>query len=373
MMSSTTFLQGVAEVSDLMIHAMSLNRINQFDEWYRIRDRVVGIAVPLLEQTISIERGTLTLIDAMTELGVRNTAISALTVAEKALIAANSPERRELTKLIKDTMFGERAYGESIREVCSFYCCQACGRLLMHYATGCPSCGFLPDSPREISLATQLRHPYLNMNLVVACALRMKAGEKLEDFIENLDQFIRDRMESQGWNAFLQHQQEQIIEIAPDWSLTFAEASRCERCHVPVLASDAEACPKCGAEIDFPPMQRAIISADRLIGVIEDFICLDSTDEAKRMLSSLIRIRDNAFFFQIQPSPEDAFVFRQYWQGQVDLWNWNLDYTFRLRGGTFVDSYDKCEPSPDKDIKAKLLAKDLQNLLAWIGRKASLH
>ncbi|KRE87082.1 hypothetical protein ASG75_02730 [Rhodanobacter sp. Soil772] len=210
------------------------------------------------------------------------------------------------------------------------------------------------------------------MNLVVSIALRIKRGEEFEEFAEDLDVKAVQRMKSQGWLVYLEQQRKLIVEEGVDWLLTLPEVSGCPQCQHTIPTSDTTVCPKCSGCISFPSMQRAIIAADRLVGLIEDFILLDPTDRAKQMLSSLINMRDNAFFYQAIPSPESLMVFRNYWDGQVDLWDWDLEYTFRLRDGQFISAENKGVPSTVKDAKAKQFAGELFLFKHWLFHETAV-
>ncbi|KZC42537.1 hypothetical protein RHOFW510R12_37705 [Rhodanobacter sp. FW510-R12] len=119
-------------------------------------------------------------------------------------------------------------------------------------------------------------------------------------------------------------------------------------------------------------MQRAFIAADRLISLIEDFILLDPSDGAKQMLSSIITMRDQAFFYQAIPSLESLMVFRNYWEGQVDLWDWDLEYAFRVRDGQFVSGRNKGEHNALKGAKAKEFASELSLFNRWLFNETAI-
>ncbi|MEY2115410.1 MULTISPECIES: hypothetical protein [Rhodanobacter] len=364
--------QVLAEVVDLMIQANNYRRINRIEDFNRIRQHVIALAVPVLETTTTIDGSTFTLIDALTDLGSRPRAVVALERAEHVLTDDNPNIRQRLRQLIEETNLGPPADGEATLDVCRFYACQACGRLQQTFAIGCPSCGFLPSTPREIAVATLLTHPLLEMNLVVAVAQHVKNGEKFKDFFPDLDGKVTQRMASQGWPVYLERQQQKIAEAGVDWLLTLPEASCCSRCQLSLPASDATVCSKCDTCIDFPPMQRAFIAADRLISLIEDFILLDPSDGAKQMLSSIITMRDQAFFYQAIPSLESLMVFRNYWEGQVDLWDWDLEYAFRVRDGQFVSGRNKGEHNALKGAKAKEFASELSLFNRWLFNETAI-
>jgi hypothetical protein len=355
-----------------MRQAGDYERLNKLDAFYDARRRVIELAVPLLEQTVSIGTDTMTLISALTDLGSRPRAVKALEVAEHVLATTDSTSADAIRRLIDETRNGPLMPDGEARDVCLFYACQACGRLHGWLGTGCPSCGFLPQTPREFAIATRAAHPVLDMGLVVSLALRIKAGEKLADFVENLDDNVTEILANPDWPGYFEQLKRDEQEEGVDWLLTLPEVSCCPTCQASLEDSGDVKCHQCGLSINFPPMQRGLIAADHLIGLVEDFILLDPTDQAKQMLSSLIHMRDRAFFYQALPSVENLVVFRNFWDKQVDLWDWGLEYTFRVRDGQLVDSHNKGASNEFKDAQAARFVRELGQFSQWLYHEAAI-
>jgi predicted RNA-binding Zn-ribbon protein involved in translation (DUF1610 family) len=182
------------------------------------------------------------------------------------------------------------------------YSCQNCGRLINYVSMPCPHCQWSPSNLDEMARSVLLSNTYLDVSLLLMVAREVSKGRSSREAVGNLETMAREFMSIPKNREFMDYLCRLLRKDEQRQTRNMAMVRKCPGCGDRKIwsISDDELCEKCGAQIRWPDVVRALVCMDNLLWLLEQRVEPKNTESFSEfvcvlvlMVNSLLRKQEN--------------------------------------------------------------------------------